>query len=164
MAAPEPGSQVPVFELKDVEGKPHSRRELANGRLLLLAFYHRECPTCQFAAPALGAMSRRLKSPRNLLWGVSQDSPRDSAEFATANGIEFTLLVDAPKYRVSNAFGLTTVPTLVLVGADGRVLRNCVGFSRRDFELITADLARHGSLPAPDLFAGYAQVPEFKPG
>jgi peroxiredoxin len=165
MAALEPGALAPAFELDDIDGKRHSLGELPTGDLLLLAFYHRACPTCQFSAPAIGAIARAAASPTVKAWGISQDPEDESAQFAAEKGLAMPILVDEAPYRVSAAYGLTNVPTLFVIDGRRRIAKTCVGFSKADFLDLAALLAKHAALKnPPDIFAGYREVPAFKPG
>ncbi len=165
MAALEPGALAPDFELDDLDGNRRSLEELSAGDLLLLAFYHRACPTCQFAAPAIGAIARAVAGPHAKVWGISEDPEDESAQFAEEKGLRMPILIDEAPYRVSEAYGLTNVPTLFLIDGRRRILKTCVGFSKADFLDIAARLADKAGLKrAPDIFAGYGEVPALKPG
>jgi peroxiredoxin len=165
MAALEPGATAPAFELESLDGKRHSLRELSSGDLLLLAFYHRTCPTCQFSAPAIGAIARAVAAPTVRVWGISQDPEDESAQFANEKRLGMPILIDEPPYKVSAAYGLTNVPTLFVIDGRRRIVKTCVGFSKADFLDIAALLAKHAALEQPSgIFATYREVPAFKPG
>jgi peroxiredoxin len=163
MAALEAGTKAPVFSLRDIEGKAHSLRELHSGDLALLIFYHRECPVCQFSAQFFAIMANKIKSSCVAIWGISQDAEDESEEFANERGLTMPILIDAPHYAVSNAYGVTNVPTLFVIEG-GKIVKNCVGFSRDDFTEIAAMLARKAGVAPPDLFAGRKDIPAVRPG
>ncbi len=60
MAALEKGSTAPSFAHEDLEEKTRSLDDLAPGGLLLLVFYHSECPACQLSMPFVGNLARAL--------------------------------------------------------------------------------------------------------
>lgn len=74
------------------------------------------------------------------------------------------VLVDEPPYAVSEAYGLSNVPTLFLVGGRRTIVKNCVGFSKRDFTDFADAMADRAGVAAPDLFAGYPSLPDLRPG
>lgn len=164
MSALEPGAIAPDFKLIDLDGKRHSLAEIGRDDLLLLAFYHGECPTCQFAMPAIGAMARKAKSPRVKVWGVSEDPEDESAAFAAEMDLRMPILIDAEPYRVSAAYGLSNVPTLFLIDGKHRIVKQCAGFSKADFLAIAATLVKEAHGRAPDIFRGYREVPAMRPG
>lgn len=123
---------------------------------VLLAFFKITCPTCQLAFPFLQRLADR-GGPR--IVGVSQDGPEGTAEFAEAFGIRFPLVMDpvGAGYHVSNRYGLTHVPSLLLVEPGGEVSWTSEGFVKAD---LTALAERFGI----ELFAPGDRAPVFKPG
>lgn len=164
MAALAPGAKAPAFELEDLDGKLHSLRELRDGDLALLVFYYRECPVCQFSAPFIAGMAAAIKSPRVKLWAISQDPPDESEAFANEKGLRMPILIDRPPFPVANAYGVTNVPTLFLIDSKGKILKNCVGFSKADFGEIARKLASQAGVKPVDLFGGRMDIPAIRPG
>jgi peroxiredoxin len=154
MPALEIGTMARPFSLQDLEGKPHSLDELRQGDLLLLVFYHSECPTCQLSVPFIGNLARAVRSDRMKIWGVSQDARNETIRFARAKGLEMPILIDADPYPVSQAYGLTNVPTLFLIDSARTVIDQCVGFAKGDFIRLAQAAAKNADVPAPDIFAG----------
>ena len=150
------GDNAPLFQLNDVSGRELSlEAELAKGTLLL-AFFKITCPTCQFTFPWLNRLARESRVP---VLGVSQDDASGTRDFNSAFGVTFPTLLDsaAAGYPVSNAYGLTHVPSLFLIEPDGRIAVAEAGFSRSMLEEIGQ---RFGGSP----FKPGERVPEFKPG
>lgn len=151
------GEPAPGFQLPDVNGVETSLdAELAKGPLLL-AFFKITCPTCQLAFPYLGRLARESGVP---VIGVSQDDTSGTKEFNRTFGVTFPTLLDSAKsrYKVSNAYAITYVPSLFLIEADGRIALTQSGFSRSTLE----DIARRFGGPSP--FREGERVPDFKPG
>ena len=78
--------------------------------------------------------------------------------------MKFPTLVDGSGYPVSNAYGLTTVPTVFLVAPEGVVKVNCMGFDKSALEQIAAELAQHERISASPLFRPDEVIPAYKPG
>jgi peroxiredoxin len=154
MAALEIGTEAPPFRLEDLDGKAHSLDELRQGDLLLLVFYHGECPTCGLSMPFIGNLERAVRSERVKIWGVSQDGRNESLKFAQNKGLEMPIHIDADPYCVSQAYGLTSVPTLFLINSRRRIIDQCVGFAKVDFARIADTIAGHAGISTPDIFAG----------
>ncbi len=165
MSELQPGAVAPSFTLTDLEGDERWLDEIGGDDLLLLVFYHRGGETCQFAMPFVGAMARAIKSPRARIWGVSRDHEDETMLFATAKGLDsMTILLDEPPYKVSEAYGVTTVPTLFLIDGKHTIVKTCAGFSKEDFIEIAAKLARRADVEIPDIFEGAGDIPATKPG
>ena len=91
--------------------------------------------------------------------GISQDDASNTRGFIERFGVTFPTLLDLASegYSASNAYGITSVPSLFLIERDGTIARCISGFSKRDFEEIGA---RTGVVP----FGPEDHVPEWKAG
>jgi peroxiredoxin len=158
------GTQAPVFTLSRTDGTPFSlEAALAKGPVVA-AFFKVSCPVCQFTFPFLERLYQACGNERVSFLGISQDNARDTREFCKEFGVTFPALVDAQGYPVSNAYGLTIVPTIFLIAPDGKILLSSTGFSRSDLEKLSSELARHLGRPALPLFHPDESVPYSKPG
>ena len=151
------GVQAPPFRLVGLDGSTQTLQDLLTGGPALLAFYKISCPVCQLTAPYL----ERLAANNNVLQviGISQDDASATRGFIERFGITFPTLLDlgSEDYPASNAYGITSVPSLFLLERDGTIARSFNGFSKRDFEEIGA---RTGVSP----FGPEDHVPEWKAG
>ena len=164
------GAPAPAFTLKDVDGKSYTLAEALQQGPVLLAFFKVSCPVCQFTFPFLERLHQGVKGKSNVrLWGISQDDARDTRDYAREYGGSFPLLLDENGYPVSNAYGLTNVPTLFLVKPaaagkpEGTIQVASVGFDKKDIEAAAAEFGRLTGQPL-GVFQPADQVPDFKPG
>jgi peroxiredoxin len=149
------GERAPDFELEDLSG-----RRLAPGpKPLLLAFFKAGCPTCQFTFPFIERLYRARTNRDIGMYAISQDDAESTREFHAEFGISLPTLLDKQDegYPVSNAYGLTNVPSLFLVEADGKISRTMMGFEKKGLEELGRRL---GAEP----FADGEYVPEWKSG
>jgi peroxiredoxin len=160
----EPGSSAPAFTLKGLDGKSYSLRDLLDKGPIVLAFFKVSCPVCQFTFPFLERLSERYSGDGVSVIGVSQDDVRSTNEFNQEFGVKFPTLIDDAGYPVSNAYGLTNVPTVLWIAPDGRVRIAGAGFSKSDLVSIAEGLAQARKLPAVPFFRADEVVPDFKPG
>ena len=96
--------------------------------------------------------------------GVSQDDARATKGFASEYGVTFPLLLDPDGYAVSNAYGLTNVPTIFLIESGGKVKVSSTGFDKQDLETIASELAERRKIALAPLFRPDEVVPANKPG
>jgi len=97
--------------------------------------------------------------------GVSQDNARDTAAFMKEYGITFPIALDDPKnYAVSNAYGLTNVPSLFYIDSSGNIEIASVGWSKADVEAINEKLAALRQQPPAVLWRKHEDVPDFRAG
>ena len=160
------GSVAPNFSLKSLDGKEFSLSAALQKGPVLLAFFKIGCPVCQFTFPFLERLYQRYKSPNLTIVGIGQNGPEKTAGFIKEYGITFPVLLDPEekRYVVSNAYGLTMVPTLIFVDTDGSVLVSSMGFVKSDIESIANQLAERVKIAKAPLFQPSDSVPANRPG
>ena len=158
------GKTAPDFKLNGTDGKTHSLSEALKKGPVLLAFFKVSCPVCQFTLPFLERLYETYGDKKVTLWAISQDDAPDTRDFNREFEITFTGLIDDNGYRVSNRYGITNVPTLFLVGTDGKIRVSETGFSKKDLEQIAKEYAAASGKSATALFKPSDIVPDYKPG
>jgi peroxiredoxin len=99
------------------------------------------------------------------LIGVSQNNVKDTVAFNKEFGITFPVLLDDTRsYPVSNAYGLTNVPSIFWVGQDGEIEVSSVGWLRADFEEINRRMAEAGKITPAAVFRAGENVRDFQAG
>ncbi len=165
MAALGTGTKAPEFELRTLDGKPFSLRdELARGPVVL-AFFKVSCPTCQYALPFLERLYKAYGHKGVKLVGISQNDAKDTAAFVKTFGITFPMLLDDTRsYPVSNAYGLTNVPSIFWVAEDGEIEVSSVGWLKADFEEINRKMAEAGKTAPAAVFKAGEQIKDYQAG
>ena len=165
MAALTAGTKAPEFELKAMDGKRFVlREELARGPVVL-AFFKVSCPTCQYAFPFLERLERAYGHTGVRIIGISQNDPKETAAFIKEFGITFPALLDDPdRYPVSNAYGLTNVPTLFWISQDGDIELCSVGWLKAEFEEISRKMAESLHTELAVMFQPGEDVRDFRAG
>jgi len=150
------GAKAPAFRLTGLDGSRKTLEQILAGGPALLAFYKISCPVCQLTAPYL---ERLAANGAVQVIGISQDDAGATRGFMERFGVTFPTLLDlsSEDYPASNAYGITSVPSLFLLERDGAITRSFSGFSKCDFEEIGA---RVGVSP----FSPEDHVPEWKAG
>ncbi len=152
----DPGTRVPDARFTRLEGGEATIQEIVDGGPVLLVFFKDTCPVCQFTLPYL----ERIHAPGVLpVYGVSQNDARTTRAFNTRFRLTFPTLLDPEKkgFPASNAFGISTVPTLFLVEREGVISRVTEGWSRKEMEWLGG---KAGVAP----FRQGDNVPEWKAG
>jgi peroxiredoxin len=165
MAALAVGAKAPEFELKAMDGKRFVlSEELARGPVVLV-FFKVTCPTCQYALPFVERLYQAYGRKNVTLVGVSQNDPKDTSTFMKQFGVSFPVLLDeTEKYPVSNAYGLTNVPTIFWIAQDGEIEVSSVGWVKSDFEDVGRRMAAAGKIPAAMVFKQGEDVRDFRAG
>jgi peroxiredoxin len=165
MAALTVGARAPDFELRAMDGRRFVLRdELANGPVVL-AFFKASCPTCQYTFPFLERLERAYGHAGAQIVGVSQNEAKETAAFTKEFGVKFPVLLDdTESYLVSNAYGLTNVPTIFWIAQDGEIELSSVGWVKADFEQINRKMAGARNLSSATVFEAQEEVREFRAG
>ncbi|HEY6270729.1 MAG TPA: TlpA disulfide reductase family protein [Terriglobales bacterium] len=166
MPALESGIRAPRIDLAFLDGKKFSLEDALRRGPVVAAFFKVNCPVCQFTFPYLERVFQTYgASSAFTLIGISQNDAADTRSFNREYGVTFpTLLDEKGKYPVSNAYGLTNVPTIFVISSAGEVESSSVGWSRRDVEQLSQRLARLSGKDAIPLFAPGEKIPDYKPG
>src|SRR5271170_2899107 len=135
------GKSAPEFSLNSIDGQQHSLSQALQHGPVVLAFFKISCPICQFTFPYLQRLADRYTGDGITFWGVSQDDAKSTAKFNLEYGVKFPTLLDSQGYPVSNLYGLTSVPTILLVAPDRKVAVSGIGFAKADLEEISDELA-----------------------
>jgi len=160
------GNVAPNFSLKSLDGKEFSLSNALQKGPALLAFFKIGCPVCQFTFPFLERLYQRYKSPDLTIVGISQNGPEKTAAFNKEYGVTFPVLLDEESkgYVVSNAYGLTMVPTLIFADTSGSVLVSSMGFVKADIESIANQLAERTKISKAPVFLPAEPIPSVRPG
>jgi peroxiredoxin len=153
-----PGAAFPNLTLPTLDGGPCRLADVWSAGPAVLAVGHSECGTTRLALPFVDRIHRRRPPTAGVL-AIFQDDEAGAAAFARELDLRLPLALDRKPYEAGEALAIETVPTLYLVGADGRVSRVVEGFDRAAYE----EVAREAGLPQP-LFTDSDEVPTFRPG
>jgi len=159
------GKSAPAIELPTLEGGRFSLQDALAKGPVVLAFFKISCPVCQYALPFLERIYQAAKGKDVTIIGVSQNSKKDTAFFNKQYGITFPVALDDPAhYSVSNAYGITNVPTFFYVNEDGEIEISAVGWSRPDLEEIARKISERSSVPPISFIKPGEDVPAFRAG
>jgi peroxiredoxin len=150
------GSPAPDFRLDRLDGGEMSLAEIAAHGPALLVFFKITCPVCQMTLPYL----ERMHGAAGLrLYGISQNDAEDTREFMQEFGVTFPMLLDSEEadFPASNAYGISSVPTMFVVDRDGRLSRVLEGWQKTEIE-------RLGALAGVAVFRAGDNVPAWKAG
>lgn len=165
MPALEAGVRAPEINLLFTDGRKFSFSEALKKGPVVAAFFKVSCPVCQFAFPYLERIYKAYgKSGKFTFLGVSQDDRADTDAFTRRFGVTFPVLLEQKGYAVSNAYGLTNVPTVFMISPSGEIEFSSVSWSKSEMQELARRLAEVNNTAPVTIFAAGEQVPEFKPG
>ena len=105
------GAQV---SLSDFRGKP-----------VVVVFMASWCGPCREEAPEIDQFYKDNQDRAMLLAVDVSDTEEDIRAFMTGNGLSFPLMLDGDS--AANAYGVTAIPTTVIIDAEGRIAQRLIG-------------------------------------
>lgn len=159
------GVCAPDFTLPTIEGRATSLNELFKKGPVVLIFFKVSCPVCQYALPFFERLHQANRRAGASFLGISQDDAKKTKVFLNQYAVTFPVALDDPaNYAVSNAYGLTNVPTMFYVGTSGEIEISSVSWSKADVEAVHEKLSSLGQQAAPTLWHQGEEVREYRPG
>jgi peroxiredoxin len=164
MTALPAGKTAPDVVLPDMHGKTFSLQEALQSGPAVLVFFKVTCPVCQYGMPFVERLYRAYKGKSQVI-AVSQHPRKETQLFLKEYGITMPVLLDDPEhYPASNAYGLTHVPTIFLIGPDRNIEISSVGWNRADLEDMNRRLSEEAARALPPLFHRGESVIDAKSG
>jgi thiol-disulfide isomerase/thioredoxin len=134
--------------------------ELGSGPRALF-FYKVTCPVCQMAAPKAQAMEEAY--PGTVV-GIGEDPPDALATFGEPHGMGLPSVTDEEPVPASDAYAISSVPTLFLVDANGVIDDLVQSWDREGFNRVSARLAELMGSPYVEISDAADGLPPFRPG
>lgn len=161
---PAVGATAPPFSLPGEDGNLRSLDDLTAAGPVVLAFFKTSCPVCTMEFPVLGELARRLGDALPVV-AVSQDPLGSARAWLDERGFAGPVLDDSTGgFAASAAYGLQTVPTVVMVGGDGTVARVLQGWDRDRINELAAELGTLAGRDGSPLSTPEDGLPPFRPG
>lgn len=132
------GEPAPAFIGTAVTGESFDLASL-KGRVVVLSLFATWCGPCNEELPRVERELWQAFRPRGLIvLAAAREEGADKLKpFAAKLGLTFPLLPD-PDRRIFNQFATAYIPRLYVIGADGRIKYQGVGFDGDEFRRVVA--------------------------
>ena len=120
-----PGTVAPDFKMLTPEGKKFQFQKWAKGQTVVLDFWASWCPDCRKDAPEVVRMSQEYSRLGVKFLGISMDTDVEAWKKAIEQfGIDYPQVSELKKFKetdIAKAYGVKWIPSMVVVGPDGKV-------------------------------------------
>ncbi len=122
------GDKMPGFAVASIKD-PVLRIDSAsyNGRAVLIDFWATWCPPCREELPHIEKLWKDNKDRGLVVMAVTTDDLATVAKFRAEQNAQLPMFLDEDR-KMSRAFGITGLPTTIVVGKDGKVLYSSIGY------------------------------------
>jgi thiol-disulfide isomerase/thioredoxin len=121
------GAPAPAWtKVSALAGAPTSIDKL-KGRVVLLDFWASWCGPCRMLAPRLSALKDKFGAQGLSVVGITTDDAEKAAVFAEKTQMRYGIVVDKDG-ETSRAYGVTALPTMLLVDKKGVVREVFIGY------------------------------------
>lgn len=150
-SGPAVGTIAPEFKIHNlVTGEDVTLRS-QQGKVVILTFWASWCAPCKRELPILEGAQRAVGKDRLVVFAVShRDKPEALAAVKKpASAWQINIMTD-PGDRVARLYSISNIPHLFMIGGDGKVIANHLGYGDRSLDELLADINHALAAPLPD--------------
>ena len=137
------GQPMPAFSFTTLDGTRTSIEEL-KGKVVYVNFWATWCPPCLAEMPRMEreVWQKYKSSPDFFMVAIAREQTADEiAPFMKENRLTFPVAPD-PEREVYKLFGDGGIPRSYVVGRDGRILYQSVGYDEGDFSKMKSVISK----------------------
>ena len=124
-----PGTAAPEFVLNDMDGNAVKMSQF-RGKTVVLIFWASWCPDCRAEVPALKELQAKANPAKVAFVSISFDRTEEAwKKYVAENDLGGVQLFDAAgkkESKVGNAYKVKWIPSLYVIGPDGKVVLGTV--------------------------------------
>jgi thiol-disulfide isomerase/thioredoxin len=137
------GEVAPDWTLKDSTGKPRTLSEY-RGKVVVMDFWATWCGPCKEVMPRMQKLYEKYQDRDVVILGVDAWEQKDAAAFMQQKKFAYSLLLKGEE--IAESYRVTILPSVYVVGVDGRVIYSHVGVDHKDLsDLIEKHLKEKGA-------------------
>jgi thiol-disulfide isomerase/thioredoxin len=120
------GQEATDFTLPDLSGASHTLSKL-RGQVVLLDFWASWCGPCRMTMPMVDKLANEFRGKGLVVYSVNlRESPAVAEGYIKKRGLSLPVLLDE-RGDVAGKYQVVSIPSLVIVGRDGKVASHMVG-------------------------------------
>lgn len=136
-ADPAIGMTAPTLVGFSPDGRPLTIDPGADGRPMLIAFFAHWCPHCNYQVPEMIEWRDKGQVPPDLqIVAITTSTDPNDVNYPPSRwladfGWQWPVFADSEKFDAAEAYGLSGLPFIVVLDAEGRVVRRFAGETPR---------------------------------
>ena len=125
-----PGTPAPDFQLQTPDGKILKFSEFSKGKYVVIDFWASWCPDCRKDLPEIIRLYDQFHKHGVEFLGVSFDTDKEKwTDYIAKSGVPYPQVSELKRMNqsdVAKAYGVRWIPSVYLIGPDGKVLVSTV--------------------------------------
>ncbi len=138
---PPVGSIAPDFNARNLLTGQTISLGSQRGKVVIVAFWNSWCGICRRELPMLERAQRLVGQDKLSVFAVSfQEDPAALGTIKKQASAWHINMIEDDVGGIAGRYAITTIPHLVIIGRDGTVLANDVGYGDRTFQELLDDI------------------------
>jgi thiol-disulfide isomerase/thioredoxin len=138
---PAVGSIAPEFKAHNAVTRQTTPLSSQRGKVVILTFWASWCAPCRRELPILENAQRLIGKDKLTVFAVSyRETPQAAASLSKLASAWQINVIDDPNGWIASHYAITAIPHLFIIGRNGQVLANHVGYGDRSIKDLVTDI------------------------
>jgi thiol-disulfide isomerase/thioredoxin len=142
---------APEFKIRNVVTGEDVTLASQRGKVVILTFWATWCGPCKRELPILEGAQRAVGKDKLVVFAVNFRDKQEAiaAMKKLASVWQINIMTD-PGERASRQYSVSSIPHLFMIGRDGKIVANHVGYGDRSLDELLADINHALAEPSPE--------------
>ena len=138
---PAVGSIAPDFKAHNAVTGENTALSSQRGKVVILTFWASWCAPCRREIPILENAQRRVGNDKLTVFAVSfKENPDAAASLKKLASTWQINVIEDHNGWIASHYAITSIPHLFIIGRNGRVLANHIGYGDRSIDDLVSDI------------------------
>ena len=156
---------APDFNLPLLGGGYRGLQDLLEPGGGVLVFFKQDCPTSELVLTHIAPLARALAREERFFLAIAEEDEATTRAFRESHRIRFPMAWQSAPYAASQAYQITTVPSLFVIDGQGAIAERVEGFVKSEYEALGEAIEQALSLGSPPpVLDRPEELPQLRPG